>query len=338
MKHYQIAVLAYPHCLLSAVYGFVETFELANEACEEAGLEVRITTHILYEADLLNKQATQQPYHAVLLPPSLEKASYSEKNASINDFLIAQHRQGAMLCSACAGAFFLAYTGLTDKRIMTTHWALEGLFRERFPQQAMDTSKILINQGDVISAGGMMSWVDLVLELVQALTNAHVVRQLGKTLVIDTGKREQRYYQQFQPNFDHGDAAILTVQHHLQGHFAELQRTESMAALAKLTPRTFLRRFAKCTGFNPNEYLQRLRIQVVCDKLEETTLPFESIALQVGYEDVGSCRKAFQKIMGLTPSAFRQRFVSINNNTQSTINRVAPSVVEERCGSASSAT
>ncbi|WP_421855815.1 GlxA family transcriptional regulator [Marinomonas sp.] len=310
MKHYQIAVLAYPHCLLSAVYGFAETFELANEACEEAGLEVRITTHILHAADLFKSQEIQQLYHAVLLPPSLEKASYSEKNTSINDFLIAQHRQGAMLCSACAGAFFLAYTGLTDKRLMTTHWALEGLFKERFPQQTMDTSKILINQGDVISAGGMMSWVDLAMELVQALMNANIVRQLGKTLVIDTGKREQRYYQQFQPNFDHGDAAILAVQHHLQGHFAELQRTESMAALAKLTPRTFLRRFAKCTGFNPNEYLQRLRIQVVCDKLEKTTLPFESIALQVGYEDAGSCRKAFHKIIGLTPSAFRQRFVS----------------------------
>tara|TARA_R110001606_G_scaffold377854_1_gene537286 strand:+ start:17976 stop:18920 length:945 start_codon:yes stop_codon:yes gene_type:complete len=310
LKHYQIAVLAYPHSLLSAVYGFTETFKLANEACEEAGLEVRITTHILHEADLLKNQETQQPYHAVLLPPSLEKASYSEINTCINNFLITQHQRGAMLCSACAGAFFLAYTGLTDKRVMTTHWALEGLFKERFPQQAMDTSKILINQGDIVSAGGMMSWMDLAMELVQILTNANIVRQLGKTLVIDTGKREQRYYQQFQPNFDHGDAAILTVQHYLQGHYAELQRTESMAALAKLTPRTFLRRFAKCTGFNPNEYLQRIRIQTTCDALEQTTLPFESIALQVGYEDAGSCRKAFQKIMGLTPSAFRQRFVS----------------------------
>ena len=310
MKHYQIAVLAYPYSLLSAVYGFAETFDLANEACKETGLEIRITTHILHEADLKKDLDTQSHYHAVLLPPSLNKASYGEMNIDINDFLIAQHQQGAILCSACAGAFFLAYTGLTDKRQLTTHWALETLFKERFPKQAIDTSKILIHQGDIISAGGMMSWVDLAMEVVQVLTNANIVRQLGKTLVIDTGKREQRYYQQFQPNFDHGDAAILTVQHYLQGHFAELQRTESMAALAKLTPRTFLRRFAKCTGFNPNEYLQRIRIQTTCDALEQTTLPFESIALQVGYEDAGSCRKAFQKIMGLTPSAFRQRFVS----------------------------
>ncbi|QRV23021.1 GlxA family transcriptional regulator [Marinomonas foliarum] len=312
MKHCQIAVLAYPYSLLSAVYGFAETFDLANEACKETGLEARITTHILHEADLQKDLDTQLHYHAVLLPPSLHKASYSKINTDINEFLIAQHQQGAILCSACAGAFFLAYTGHTDKHQMTTHWALEALFKERFPKQAIDTSKILINQGDIISAGGMMSWVDLAMEVVQVLTNANIVRQLGKTLVIDTGKREQRYYQQFQPNFDHGDAAILTVQHYLQGHFAERQRTESMADLAKLTPRTFLRRFAKCTGFNPNEYLQRIRIQTTCDALEQTTLPFESIALQVGYEDAGSCRKAFQKIMGLTPSAFRQRFVSLN--------------------------
>jgi transcriptional regulator GlxA family with amidase domain len=309
LKQYQIAIIAYPHSLLSAVYGFAETFELANEACEEVGLKVQITSQILREADLPTNQTN---YHAVLLPPSLDKASYAEKNPNINNFLIKQHRQGAMLCSACAGAFFLAHTGLTDKRIMTTHWALESLFKERFPKQKMDTSKILINQGDIISAGGMMSWMDLTLELVQTMTNAHIVRQLGKTLVIDTGKREQRYYQQFQPNFDHGDAAILAVQHHLQGHFVEQQRTESMATLAKLTPRTFLRRFARCTGLNPNEYVQRIRIQMACDALEQTTQPFESIALQVGYEDVGSCRKAFQKIMGLTPSAFRQRFVSLN--------------------------
>ncbi|WP_417529192.1 GlxA family transcriptional regulator [Marinomonas shanghaiensis] len=309
MKQYQIAIIAYPHSLLSAVYGFAETFELANEACEEVGLKVQITSQILREADLPTNQAN---YHAVLLPPSLDKACYTEKNPNINNFLIKQHRQGAMLCSACAGAFFLAHTGLTDKRVITTHWALEGLFKERFPKQTMDTSKILINQGDIISAGGMMSWMDLTLELVQTMTNAHIVRQLGKTLVIDTGKREQRYYQQFQPNFDHGDAAILAVQHHLQGHFAKQQRTENMATLAKLTPRTFLRRFARCTGLNPNEYVQRIRIQIACDALEQTTQPFESIALQVGYEDVGSCRKAFQKIMGLTPSAFRQRFVSLN--------------------------
>ncbi|MBJ7555829.1 GlxA family transcriptional regulator [Marinomonas spartinae] len=313
MTQYHIAVIVYRDCLLSAAYGFAEIFELANEACEAANLPIHLTTHSLDENDILvatEDLQHKEAFHAILLPPSLKQTSYSKTNPLIKAFLIHQHKHGAILCSACAGAFFLADTGITDKRVMTTHWALENAFRERFPKQPVDASKILINQGDVITAGGMMSWLDLALELVQALTNTHIVRQLGKTLVIDTGKREQRYYQQFQPSFDHGDGAILTVQHHLQGHYAHVQRTDTMAQLANLTPRTFLRRFAKCTGLTPNEYLQRLRIQVACDTLEQTTLPFETIALQVGYDDVGSCRKAFRKITGLTPSAFRQRFVS----------------------------
>ncbi|WP_410506477.1 helix-turn-helix domain-containing protein [Marinomonas sp. GJ51-6] len=52
-----------------------------------------------------------------------------------------------------------------------------------------------------------------------------------------------------------------------------------------------------------------MRIQTVCNELEETTLSFESIALQVGYKDASSCRKVFRKNMGLTPSEFRKRFV-----------------------------
>ncbi|MGL5738059.1 MAG: helix-turn-helix domain-containing protein [Plesiomonas shigelloides] len=59
---------------------------------------------------------------------------------------------------------------------------------------------------------------------------------------------------------------------------------------------------------HPFEYLQRLRIQRACELLETTTDSFTLIANQVGYDDSGACRKAFIRIMGLTPSAFRQRF------------------------------
>lgn len=41
-----------------------------------------------------------------------------------------------------------------------------------------------------------------------------------------------------------------------------------------------------------------------------TTLPFESISFQVGYEDTTACRKVFVKVMGLTPVQFRRRFCS----------------------------
>ncbi|WP_249314064.1 helix-turn-helix domain-containing protein [Pseudoalteromonas sp. S2755] len=61
-------------------------------------------------------------------------------------------------------------------------------------------------------------------------------------------------------------------------------------------------------GLNPNQYLQRFRVQKMCDLLESTSKPFDWIAYQVGYEDTTACRKVFNKCMGLTPSEFRKRF------------------------------
>jgi len=50
--------------------------------------------------------------------------------------------------------------------------------------------KILIDQGDIISAGGMMSWMDLGVALIQRFTQASIVRQLGKN--ISHGHRHKR--------------------------------------------------------------------------------------------------------------------------------------------------
>jgi transcriptional regulator GlxA family with amidase domain len=304
MITYQFAIIQYPNCLLSAVFGFDEMFSLTNRLCQESSLSVQIHSDILD----LNSLDTGKHYHAVLIPPSMEKSAYESDSPILVNWLNDQYKHGAILSSACAGAFFLAATIAVQNRCLTTHWGLAETFKERFPEQALDASKILIDHGDIISAGGMVSWMDLGVAIIQRFTQASIVRQLGKTLVMDTGMREQRYYQQFTPRFDHGDNAILAVQHYLQNHFTSTNRIIELANIAHLTPRTFLRRFHKYTYCKPSDYIQRLRIQAACNLLEETTLPFESIALNVGYEDAGSCRKTFRKVMGLTPIEFRKRF------------------------------
>ena len=308
---YKFAVIQYPNSLLSAVYGLAEMFSLANRICRDTSVPIQLETDILtLDLNDMSQLDNGTLYHAILLPPCMDRTDYQSNIPELTNWLNKQHQSGAILCSVCAGAFFLATTNATENHALTTHWALTDTFKQRFPNQKIDTSKILIDQGDIISAGGMMSWMDLGIALVQRFTQASVVRQLGKTLVMDTGRREQSYYQEFRPCLDHGDKAILNVQHYLQGHFPQTNAINTLADIAHLTPRTFLRRFHKHTGWNPSDYIQRLRIQKTCNDLEETTLPFESIALQVGYKDAGNCRKAFRKIMGLTPSEFRKRFVS----------------------------
>ncbi|PCK31109.1 GlxA family transcriptional regulator [Pseudoalteromonas piscicida] len=303
MKPITVAICHYPRATKSAVYGLEELFFLADRICIEESQNTRFTTHVVTLGSVVKGD-----YNIVLLPPSISSDYYLKPEPQLLAWLNQQHQQGAVIASACAGAFILAASGLSHQRLLTTHWGLTEAFKQHFPNQPIDTRKILIDHNDIMSAGGMMSWLDLGLELVKKYSNQFVMRKLGKTLVVDTAPREQSYYHQFQPNFQHSDDAVLRAQQYINTHYDHNISIMELADIALLTQRTLQRRFTKRLGLNPNQYLQRFRVQKMCELLESTRKPFDWIAHQVGYEDTAACRKVFKKYMGLTPNEFRQRF------------------------------
>lgn len=216
-----------------------------------------------------------------------------------------------MICTVCGGAFLLGETGLLEGRSVTTHWAHADIFRERFPGARLDTDRLLIDDGDLISAGGLMAWIDLGLKLVDRFLGPIIMAETARYLLVDPPGREQRYYSAFSPVLNHGDAAVLKVQHWLQATGAKEMSLATLASKAGLEERTFLRRFRKATGRTAVDYCQRLRAGKAREMLQFTTLPVEAIAWNVGYSDAGAFRKVFIRITGLTPGEYRQRF-SVN--------------------------
>ena len=310
MKHkeVQVVIIQYPGAMLSSVQGLKEVFQLANGLCEQHKVTERFVVQIYdIETDDI-QQLSELLANVVLIPPDLAGDFYLNPGSVLLQWLSDQHKHGAILCSACAGSFILAATGLLDHREATTHWKLADSFAKKYPNVNLDSDKILSNAGDVITAGGLMSWLDLGMELVGQITNQHIMRQLGKYLVIDTGLREQRYYESFSPRLDHGDADILKVQRYMQLNLGQLLMVASLSEFCFLTERTFLRRFVKATGLKPTYYLQRLRIQKACDLIETSNHTFDVISYEVGYGDSSAFRKTFVKIIGLTPREFRSRF------------------------------
>ncbi|WP_415893122.1 GlxA family transcriptional regulator [Neptuniibacter sp. PT8_73] len=307
----EIGIVHYPGALLSSVQGIAEQFYLANSICQQNGLESVFKTQICDSQKLDAAEFDQmKPLQVIILPPCLEDSYYLAPESSLLSWLTWQHKQGAIICSVCAGAFVLAKTGLLEGRKATTHWALADDFSSRFPDVVLDSHKLLINDSDIITAGGLMSWVDLGLELVAQFTNSQIMRQLGKYLIVDTAPREQRFYQTFTPRLDHGDEVIVKAQHELHRNYNQTVVIKRLAQLTHLTERTFLRRFVKATGLKPSQYLQNLRIKKACELIEMNRMPFENVALNVGYEDLSAFRKTFTKITGQTPKEFKSRFVS----------------------------
>jgi len=287
--------------MLSAVFGLSEMLGICNRICAEQGRPEHFVLHQL-TPDALTTPT--QFYQAIILPPCIEGDYFLKPEALVLQWLKQSHSNGSLICSACAGAFILASTGLMQQRQMTTHWDLAELFKKQHPKVTPQIEKNLINDGDILSSGGLMAWVDLGLELIGQLASPALIHPVVAYLIIDTARREQRYYQRFSPQMDHGDIQIVK----LQQHYAQALSASAMASFCFLTERTFLRRFVKATGFKPSLYLQRLRIQKACELLEQPLTPIGQVPFQVGYEDDSAFRKAFLHITGLSPSAFRNRF------------------------------
>lgn len=314
----EIGLVLYPEAQLAAVLGLTDLLGVAGRI---AAKHRKLDSNPLRISHWQPKASSSKPVRvfdsvpgtsgdlsALIMPPTLSEPIGVEAAAPWADWLKRHHANGVILGSVCAGAFLLGETGLLAKRPVTTHWAYADLFQTRFPQAHLDIDRLIIDDGDIVTAGGAMAWTDLGLRLVDRFLGPHVMIETARMLLIDPPGREQCYYSAFSPRLTHGDAAVLKVQHWLQATQAKDIALPTLAAHAQLEERTFLRRFQKATGMTTTEYCQRLRVGKARDLLQFSTLSVEQIAWDVGYSDPGAFRKVFTRIVGLSPGEYRRRF------------------------------
>ncbi|EGD11574.1 transcriptional regulator, AraC family with amidase-like domain [Xanthomonas vesicatoria ATCC 35937] len=319
----EIGVVLYADAQQAAVLGLTDLFTVANRLAgtrgTAQGAAIRVTHWQQATPTAVPSCVFESDTHvgarlcALILPPSLVDVPDEQRNAGLIDWLRRQHARGAMLCSVCAGAFLLAGTGVVDGRRMTTHWLHADALQQRFPAIRVDSDEMLIDEGDIMSAGGVMSWTDLGLRLVDRLLGPAIMLETARVMLVDPPGRQQRYYSVFSPRLTHGDAAILRVQHWLQQTGAQDVALTSLAAQAGLEARTFLRRFQKATGMTSTEYGQRLRIGRARALLEANVLTIDAIAWEVGYQESAAFRKVFKRTLGLSPSDYRRRFAGASS-------------------------
>lgn len=318
----EIGLLIYPDCQLAAVYGLTDLFRIAGEWAQrgaEGGTAPRLlrVSHWQVgagedapEPSCIWDSHPGRPHRLshVIAPPSLIMPDRMQPMPKAADWMAGQHAAGATVCSICAGAFILAETGLINGRRATTHWAFAEELAERFPQVKLAAENMVVDEGDVMTAGGILAWTDLGLTLVERFLGTGVMLATARFLLVDPPRREQSVYSAFIPKFDHGDAEILRVQHHIHAKSAEAQTIPELATRAGLAERTFLRRFARATGLRPTEYLQQVRVMKARDALETTHKSVDQIAWSVGYGDPAAFRKIFHRLTGVAPNLYRQRF------------------------------
>jgi transcriptional regulator GlxA family with amidase domain len=82
---------------------------------------------------------------------------------------------------------------------------------------------------------------------------------------------------------------------------------ERLAAQAALSGRALSRLFVQETGSTPAKFVERARVRLACELMEETDLRMAAIAVRSGFGSDERMRRAFHRVLGVSP---REKAVS----------------------------
>ncbi|MFN6055373.1 MAG: GlxA family transcriptional regulator [Paracoccaceae bacterium] len=236
-----------------------------------------------------------------------------ENYAAFSAWLTALHREGVLLTSVCSGALVLAEAGLLDGREAASHWAYAELFARVYPRAKLRRDSILCLSAEaerIVTAGGVTSWQELALYLINRFCGAPTARETAKVHLLAGHEGGQLPFSAANRSICGSDRAIARCQEWIAENYQEANPVQRMAEIAGLNARTFSRRFRAATGNTPIDYVQHLRIEEAKQMLETTADSIDDLSNLVGYHDTAAFRRTFRKLAGTTPAEYRRRFAN----------------------------
>jgi len=319
-----IAIVAYEGVEIFDAVGPIEVFEMANRELIENG-----PGQAAYAIRLLGTKAGPFPTSSgvrlvadagwgdfaaeidtLIVVGSCDKyLNLALANQDLIDWIRNAGNRVRRLVSVCTGAFLLAAAGLLDGRRATTHWMDVERLRKEYPRVMVEPDAIYVRDSFVATSAGVTSCMDLALALIEEDLDRKTALAVARRLVMFM-KRPGG-----QAQFSTHLRAQMAVDGPLESFLAWLkenihlkQNVDELAERAAMSPRNFARIFVRETGMTPARYIEQIRFERAIGLLEDSTKPIDTVACESGYASAEQLRRTFQRRLGVTPLAYRERF------------------------------
>jgi len=237
--------------------------------------------------------------------PDLPERILDEK---LVDWLRATAPSARRFGSVCSGALILAQAGLLDGKRVTTHWSVAKRLQQLYPKINVEADAIHTRDGRVRTAAGVTAGLDLALALVE--------EDLGRDIAIAVANQLVMYFKrpggqlQFSSKGEIKAAGRSTLQEVQRYIAANPHLDHSVANLAErlgLSERHFARLFHNEVGMTPAVWVEQVRIEAARRLLESNMSP-KQVALECGFANADTLRRAFVKQVGVSPATYQKNF------------------------------
>jgi transcriptional regulator GlxA family with amidase domain len=225
------------------------------------------------------------------LIPALERRDVKDAKAQLQTW----HAKGIHIAASCIGSFLLADAGLLDHCEATTTWWLAPLFRQRYPNVALDESRMLVPSGQIVTTGALMGHLDLALWLVRK-ASPELATMVSRYMLADIRSSQARY---IIPNhLAQADPLIARFEKWSREHLKSGFSLQDAASALAISPRSLQRRCEAVLGKSPLAYFQDLRVERAQSLIHGGGLDIEAIATEVGYDDGATLRTLLRRRLG----------------------------------------
>lgn len=306
-------VVGYDRTALLDLAGPIEVFQAANHT--EPRYEVTVATlgggpftatagvRVEAGADL---RTLDRPIDTLLVVGGWgydEAASDAVLTSNLRRLALRSRR----VAGVCTGSVVLASAGLLQGKKATTHWAFTGELENRGVEVEPDA--IFVCDGEVSTSAGVTAGIDLALAMVEQDHGPALARRIAQYLVVflqrSGGQSQFSVHTRSKPVRDGSLRALLDDIH------ADPTREWTvpvMARKAMMSVRHFARVFSRSTGISPAQYVERARVEAAADRLASTGDSLDLVARQSGFGSAETLRRAFLRVLGVSPGSYRARF------------------------------
>lgn len=215
-------------------------------------------------------------------------------------------RESERVASLCTGASVLAAAGLLDGKRATTHWHFAKRLAEQYERVEVDPRPIWIRDGNVYTAAGVTSALDLALSFIEADFGPDLARWVSRAMVTylhRPGNQAQMSMFTAAPAVDH-DVVRKVADHVGEALDGDLS-TEALAGVARVSPRHLTRLFRTHLRQTPGRFVRQARVTAAAQLLSTTDLPVARVATRCGFASAEALRQAFTREYGIAPSQYR---------------------------------
>ncbi len=231
----------------------------------------------------------------------------STRDAALSAWLKKRAVEVRRLGAVCVGSFMLAEAGLLNGRRATTHWKYGRELAARYPSVRVEHDPLWVKDGNIYTSAGISAGIDLALAWVEEDCGAALAHEAARELVLFLRRPGGQPQVSVSLAAQASEmASIRELQIWIAEHLKTRLSVEDLADRMSMSVRNFERVFTREVGTTPSQYVLQMRVEAARSQLERTDGGLKHVAASVGFGSVDVMRRAFVRLLGLTPARYRE--------------------------------